>query len=213
MIMDRTFVESVPVDRDEEFMDRVYAEIDKAADEELDRLHREDGIVPTCGKGCYHCCNQHILTSPLEAHKLARHIRREFSEQQITELRIRTRKWHAWDGRMPGRYPLGNPDSAVDLTDYQHRCPMNVDGACIAYQARPMICRIHYVSSPVLACRTLNDRTLSNTVPVPMASIKTVTQPFSSAVKDRIERSGVDFCRSLMPLPHWLAEKMDWDFS
>lgn len=210
MIMDRTFGKRLPVDRDEIFMNRIYAGINDATARELDRLRVQDGLEPTCCKGCYHCCSQHILVSPLEAHALIRFIRRTFSPDAIRELAIRTRQWHAWDGLLPGRPPREQPGWNVDLTDYTHNCPLNVNGICIAYEARPMVCRIHYVSSPALACRSLNDGTLKRSVPEVMFSVKAVTMPFTEAVRERIERSGVDFSRSLMTLPHWLGEKMGW---
>jgi hypothetical protein len=33
------------------------------------------------------------------------------------------------------------------------------------------------------------------------------------AIRDHIENAGLDFSRSIMLLPHWLALKMDWDFA
>lgn len=202
----------LPIDLEEDFVNNVYASVDKAAAGELARLRGREGVVPTCSLGCNHCCHHHILTSSLEAHKLAQHIKREFSEQQIMELKKRTRQWHAWDRQMPGRYPLKNMDTETDLSNYRHCCPLNVDGACSAYLARPVVCRVHYVSSPVLSCRALNDRTLPQSTPVKMTSIETTTHPFSRAVKDRIESSGMDFTRAVMLLPHWLSTEMGWDF-
>lgn len=219
MIMDSTTISghdavktNLPIDMEEDFVNSVYASVDKAAAGELARLRGREGIVPTCSLGCNHCCHHHILTSSLEAHKLARHIKREFSEQQIMDLKMRTRQWHAWDRRLPGRYPSESMDPETDLTNYHHCCPLNVDGACSAYQARPVVCRVHYVSSPVLSCLALNDRTLSQSIPVKMTSIETSTHPFSKAVKDRIESSGMDFTHAVMLLPHWLATEMGWDF-
>jgi hypothetical protein len=200
------------IDLEEDFVNGVYASVDKAAAGELARLRGRAGIIPTCRLGCNHCCHHHILTSSLEAHKIAQHIKREFSEQQIMDLKKRTQQWHAWDRRMEGRYPSEDMDTEIDLSNYEHCCPLNVDGACSAYQARPVVCRVHYVSSPVVSCLALKDRTLPQIPPVKMTSIETTTQPFSKAVKDRIESSGMDFTRAVMLLPHWLATEMGWDF-
>lgn len=125
MIMDSTTISGhealktdLPIDMEEDFVNSVYASVDKAAAGELARLRGRDGIVPTCSRGCNHCCHHHILTSSLEAHKLAQHIKREFSEQQIMELKMRTRQWHAWDRNLPGRYPsekLGHGNRSYKL--------------------------------------------------------------------------------------------------
>ena len=211
-IGDTPQVGSIPTDPQEDFVNSVYASVDEATGRELDRLRLTEGVIPSCGIGCCHCCRHHILTNALEAHTLSQYIKREFSDQQIMDLRVRTQKWHAWDRRMPGRYPVEDIDLTTDLSGYNHCCPMVVDGACSAYHARPVVCRTHYVSSPVLACRALNDRGSSDVAPVTITSIKTATHPFSRAVKDRIELSGMDFSRSVMLLPHWLAEEMGWDF-
>jgi hypothetical protein len=33
------------------------------------------------------------------------------------------------------------------------------------------------------------------------------------AIKNHIEKAGMDFSRSIMLLPHWLAIQMNWDFA
>jgi len=203
---------NVPLDRQERFVKNVYSVVDDAIACELDHLRTTKGIIPTCESGCSHCCRHHILTNGLEAHAMARYIKREFSKQQITDLRMRTQQWHVWDRRMPGRYPRKDMDGLTDLSNYKHLCPLIVNGACSAYQARPVVCRIHYVSSPVLSCCDSRDRTSSAAAPATIRSIETAARPFSRALKDHIVRQGLDFSRSVMLLPHWLAEEMEWNF-
>jgi len=46
-----------------------------------------------------------------------------------------------------------------------------------------------------------------------LTSVVTATSPFSMAIRDHIENAGLDFSRSIMLLPHWLAIQMGWDFA
>lgn len=210
-LKNKSHEKTIPFDSEEDFVNRVYSTVDETIARELEQLRRRKGIIPTCGSGCGHCCRHHILTNDLEAHTLVQHIKREFSEQQILDLKMRTQQWHVWDNRMPGRHPLKHTDKGVDMTGYTHSCPLNVNGSCSAYNARPVVCRAHYVSSPVRACRTAHDLESAN-APVKLRSIEAATRPFSKSIKDHIECKGMDFSRSVMLLPHWLAEKMDWIF-
>ncbi len=64
-----------------------------------------------------------------------------------------------------------------------------------------------------LSCLAANNPESAQDAPVVLTSILTVTKPFSIAIKDIIENSGIDFSKSIMLLPHWLAIQMDWDFA
>ena len=78
----------------ENFIKSIYSSVDEAVGSELNRLYVEEGVIPACKPGCYHCCDQHILTNIVEAQVLVHHIKREFSQDQIESLKIRTQQWH-----------------------------------------------------------------------------------------------------------------------
>jgi Fe-S-cluster containining protein len=203
----------IPITPQERFVNGVYASVDEAVAYELDRLRREDGIIPTCKLGCCHCCRYHILIDIAEAHALARYIKRELSASQINDLRIRTEQWHAWDNSRPGRYPLPNIDEQTDFSNYDHYCPLLVNGACSVYPVRPVVCRTHFVRSHPLSCRAANDPESTEDAPVALTSVVTAARPVSAAIRDQIEDAGLDFHRSTMLLPHLLAIEMGWDFA
>jgi Fe-S-cluster containining protein len=207
------FGADMPIGPQERFVNGVYASVDDATARGLDRLRREDGIIPACKLGCCHCCRYHIQTNMAEAHALAQYVRREFSLDQINDLRMRTLKWHEWDNSRPGRYPSVNVDAGTDLSDYEHCCPLLVNGLCSAYPVRPVVCRTHFVSSHPRFCRAANDPESTEEAPVVLTSVVTAANPFSVAIRDHIENAGLDFCRSIMLLPHWLAIEMGWDFA
>jgi hypothetical protein len=197
----------------ERFVLGVYASLDAAIAGELDRLRGEEGIVPSCQPGCCHCCRYHILTNSAEAHTLAQYIRREFSAEQIDDLRLRTQQWHEWDNAKPGRHPSSKIDEGADLSCYDHSCPLDVDGVCGAYPVRPVVCRTHFVSSPPQSCQVANDPQSTEDAPLMLRSVVVVASPFFAALQDHIEGAGLDFSRSRMLLPQWLAIEMGWDFT
>jgi len=207
------FGADIAITPQENFINGVYSSLDEATACGLDRLRSEDGIIPTCKLGCCHCCRYYILTNIAEAHTLAQYIKRELSIEQINDLRMRTHQWHEWDNSRPGRYPSANIDYQTDLSNYDPCCPLLVNGACIAYPARPIVCRTHFVCSHPLFCSAANDPESTEDAPVVLTSIVTAASPFSTAIRDHIENAGMDFSRSIMLLPHWLAVEMGWDFA
>jgi Fe-S-cluster containining protein len=207
------FGADIPITPQENFVKAVYSSVDEATACGLDRLSSEDGIIPSCRLGCSHCCRYHILTNVAEAHTLAQYVKRELSADQINDLRTRTRQWHEWDDSRPGRYSSANIDPRTDLSNYDHCCPLLVNGACSAYPVRPVVCRTHFVCSDHLSCYAANDPESTQDAPVVLTSVRTATNPFSMAIRDHIEKAGLDFSRSIMLLPHWLAIEMRWDFA
>ena len=207
------FGADIPIAPQENFVNGVYSSIDEAAVCELDRLRSEDGIIPMCKLGCCHCCRFHILTSIAEAHTLVQYVKRELSADQINDLRMRTQQWHAWDNSRPGRYPAAHIHEQTDFSTYDHCCPLLVNGACIAYPVRPVVCRTHFVCSHPLYCCAANNPESTEDDPVVLTSVVTATSPSSMAIRDHIENTGLDFSRSIMLLPHWLAIEMGWDFA
>jgi len=163
--------------------------------------------------GCCHCCRHHIIMNIAEAHNLAQYVKRELSVDQINDLRMRTQQWHEWDNSRPGRYPSTKIDEQTDLSNYDPCCPLLVDGACSAYPVRPVVCRTHFVRSHPQSCRAANDPESTEDAPVVLTSIVTAASPYSMAIRDHIENAGLDFSRSIMLLPHWLAIEMGWDFA
>ncbi len=203
----------IPITQEEDFVNRVYSSVDKATACQLDRLRSEQGIIPTCKLGCCHCCRFHILMNIAEAHTLAQYVRREWSVDQINALRLRTQQWHVWDNSRPGRFPSVDIVEQTDLSHYIHCCPLLIEGACSAYPVRPVVCRTHFVCSHPQSCCAMNDPDAKEDVPVVLASVEMATSPFSTLIRNHIESTGLDFSRSIMLLPHWLAIEMNWDFA
>jgi len=75
------------------------------------------------------------------------------------------------------------------------------------------VCRTHFVSSHPLFCQAANDPESAEESPLVIDLVLTATNPFSMAIKDHIEKAGLDYSRSMTLLPHGLASEMGWDFT
>ena len=208
------FAADLPVTLEERFVKAVYSSVDEAIEDVLDRLRREPGIVPSCKLGCCHCCRYHIVMNIAEARTLAQYVKREFSPKQRKDLRIRTQRWHEWADFLRGRRPSADgAGQAADPSHFAPCCPLLVSGACSAYGVRPLVCRSHFVSSHPLSCLAANDPKSAKESPLVIELFLTVTNPFSMAIRDHIEKAGLDYSRSMTLLPHGLAIEMGWDFA
>ncbi len=194
-------------------MKGVYQTVDNAINNELTRLKVKQGIVPTCKMGCCHCCRHFILTNRAEMHAVTQYVKREFSKKQISELRMRTHQWHAWDNAQPGRSRAGKVDDRVDLSNYVRCCPLLDNGVCTVYPVRPVVCRTHLVSSHPQLCLAVHESTLKEADPAVLKSVAVVTKPFSQAIEDSCRSTDLDASQRPMLLPHGLATEMGWDFA
>lgn len=201
----------VPVTPRERLVQQVYDRVDDATGRELDRLGREEGIVASCKRGCCSCCGQHIQTNLAEAHALVQYIKRTFSAQQISDLKRRTQQWLAWEGARRKEDLPAERSGRASFSGYEACCPLLVERTCSAYPVRPVICRTHYVRSDPRACRPSHDDRPVDQAPVVIGSLLDVTQPFSTLLRSDIEAAGLDFSRTILLLPHWLALEMGWD--
>lgn len=207
------FGDDLPMTTEEQFVKAVYSSVDEAVARELHRLRTESGIVPSCKLGCWHCCRYRIVMNIAETRTLAQYVKREFSSEQRMDLRRRTQRWHEWDDSLRGRGGSADMAKQTDPSLYNPCCPLLIDGACSAYGVRPVVCRTHFVSSLPLSCQAANDPESTEESPLVIELVVTVTNSFSMAIKEYIEKAGWDYCRSMTLLPHGLATEMGWDFT
>ena len=94
-----------------------------------------------CKKGCEWCCHQPVFALDYELEYLNNFICRNFTEARRNGIQNRAAQ-------------KNNKLSSLketDLLNAKFPCPLLENGACIAYQARPMACRI-YLSANVNSC-------------------------------------------------------------
>jgi len=94
-----------------------------------------------CKKGCEWCCHQPVFALDYELKYLKDFISRNLSEETQIEIKRRA-------GNKNDKLSLLKE---IDLLNAKYPCPLLENGACIAYQARPMACRI-YLSGNVNSC-------------------------------------------------------------
>ncbi len=112
----------------------------RTAQETLDGAFARAGAKTACAKGCSYCCHVYVSVTVAEVAILIEYLRRSASSDELAALADRLRaNAEAAKGTTPESYP------AVP-------CAFLKDGACIAYNARPIACRGHH-SFSVDACR------------------------------------------------------------
>ena len=204
---------NIPHTPEENLVSLIYHSVDKAADRELLSLRNKNGIIPTCKRGCFECCKQHILINRSEAHALGQFVRRTFSADETDGLKFRTRQWHDWNDNRIERYPLSGLNQPADSSGDRPFCPLLVRGSCSAYLVRPITCRTHFVCSSPSFCRFPDNPAVAKSQPMTLTSVVTATNRFSKRLRNSINKNRSDYSFETMLLPHWLAIEMRWEFA
>lgn len=123
-----------------ESVSEMYAAIDSLIDN-LTVFAENNKQQIDCKKGCEWCCHQPVFALDYELEYLNEFIQNNFDEQVKREIADRAEQ---------KKQKLGLLTEA-DLLNAKSPCALLQNGDCIAYQARPMACRI-YLSSDVNSC-------------------------------------------------------------
>ena len=94
-----------------------------------------------CKKGCSWCCHQPVFAMDYELDYLNAFIKKNFTESKLNIVREKARIKNE---------KLDTLENEA-LLNSKFPCPLLEDGACIAYEARPVACRI-YLSKNVNSC-------------------------------------------------------------
>jgi Fe-S-cluster containining protein len=164
------------------------------------------GIVPTCSKGCAHCCRQEILVPRAEAEVIIEWLQASWSAEQIEALKDRLRTWLAWHlGELTRRVNAGEDRLKVTYEDGPG-CVVLSDDACSIYPVRPTMCRMHYVTSSADRCRSERDPAFARGEDLAvLSSIPRVALPSVHRIREEINRQGTDYWGTVHLLPEWLA--------
>jgi Fe-S-cluster containining protein len=159
-----------------ESLKELYEAIDNMTDALFALAQKQEQPI-ACRKGCEWCCHQPVFALDYELEYLAHFIKNNFSELEKTEIKtragIKNRKFSQ----------LKNED----LLNAKHPCPLLKNGACLAYAARPVACRI-YLSSKLESClKFFREPEDKNSYPalldLPMRAGRMMNEGFKSALK------------------------------
>lgn len=143
----------------------------------LGEFAKKQGQNIDCKKGCDWCCRQPVFALSYEMEYLNAFVKNNFDSKSQNEIKTRAEKKN---NKLKSL-------SDVDLLNSKLPCPLLVDGSCIAYEARPMACRI-YLSTDVNTCLAFYKNPESkNSIPAllqfPMRAGQKMNEGFKAALK------------------------------
>ena len=130
-----------------------------------------------CKLGCEFCCHQPVFALDYEMDFLKNYLNEYFDGETIAEISEKAKKK---ENKLKGL-------KDEDLLNSKYPCPLLGEGACMAYEARPMACRI-YLSSDVKTCkRFFNSPEDKSSYPalmdMPMRLGRMMNEGFKAALK------------------------------
>ncbi len=141
-------------------------------------LAGQQGVKVDCRKGCSWCCHQPVFANTYELRYLARHIRDSFTKEEQLQIFLRSEEKNSTAEEM----------SEKQVLSYKRPCPLLKDGACTAYQARPLACRI-YLSMNVDTCIQFyqhpgSDESYPALLDFPLRAGRMMNEGFFAALKE-----------------------------
>ncbi len=154
----------------------MYSSIDNLT-ESLTGFATQHGQPIDCKMGCEWCCHQPVFALDYELKFLKDYIFAYFDNDTILEIKEKSKQ----------KQQLFSELKKDELLNAKYPCPLLNEGACIAYEARPVACRI-YLSSNVGSClHFYNKPTDKNSYPalldMPMRLGRMMNEGFKAALK------------------------------
>lgn len=159
-----------------ESVSEMYEMIDNF-NESLSEFAKHQNQQIDCKKGCEWCCHQPVFALDYEMDYLIDFIKRNFDKP--TQIEIKT--------RAENKNNKLSFLKETDLLNSKFPCPLLQNGACIAYRARPMACRI-YLSLDVNSCvRFFKNPGKEDSIPallnLPLRTGQMMNEGFKAALK------------------------------
>lgn len=121
-------------------LEKLTGKLERLTEREIGRLHeqleamgeRAIGLKPACARGCWFCCTHVVVATAPEILLLAEHIRANWTDAQILELRTRIERHKA---------ALTEFRSGTAANPPRTACPLLANGECSVWTSRPLVCR------------------------------------------------------------------------
>ncbi|BBE15933.1 hypothetical protein AQPE_0069 [Aquipluma nitroreducens] len=158
-------------------IESLYDAIDGLNDSIIALAERQN-IKVACFKGCHWCCQQAVFANSYELHFLSEKIKKDFNPEDLTDVIAKT----------DAKYRITSNLSDDDILKYKAPCPLLHEGACSAYAARPMACRI-YLSTKLQTCLEFyhhpeNETNFPALIDLPLRAGQMMNEGFRAALKE-----------------------------
>jgi Fe-S-cluster containining protein len=158
-------------------IESLYAAIDGLNDSIIALAERQNMSV-ACFKGCHWCCHQAVFANSYELHFISERIKRDFNPTYLADIITKT----------DAKYLITSELSDEEILKYKAPCPLLKNGACSAYAARPMACRI-YLSTKLETCLEFykhpeNETNFPALIEFPLRAGKMMNEGFRAALKE-----------------------------
>ena len=163
-----------------EAISEMHNEIDGFIESITEYAERQNQRID-CRKGCEWCCHQPVFALDFELAYLNDFISRTLNEDIRNEIKKRAVNKNK-------KLSLLNE---TDLLNAKFPCPLLENGACIAYKARPMACRI-YLSGDVNSCLKFYQKPKNKTsVPALLSITLRTGQMMNEGFKAALKTKGI----------------------
>lgn len=154
----------------------MYSAIDEVTNTLAIYAHRQGQSID-CKKGCEWCCHQPIYALSYEMEYLNAYVKNNFDRQTQDLIKLRAEKKNKKLKAL----------NETDLPNSKYPCPLLENGSCIAYEVRPMACRI-YLSSNVNTCLQFyknpeNEKSIPALLDFPLRAGRMMNEGFKAAIK------------------------------
>jgi len=158
-------------------IESLYGAIDGLNDSIISLAERQN-IQVACFKGCHWCCHQAVFANSYELHYLSEQIKKDFTSEELARVTTKTE----------AKYLITSELSDEDILKYKAPCPLLKNGACSAYAARPMACRI-YLSIKLETCLEFykhpeNETNYPALIDFPLQAGRMLNEGFRAALKE-----------------------------
>lgn len=158
-------------------IESLYDAIDGLNDSIIALAERQN-IKVACFKGCHWCCHQAVFANSYELHFLSEKIKKNFNPEDLSSVIAKTN----------AKYLITSKLSDEAILKYKAPCPLLKDGACSAYAARPMACRI-YLSTKLQTCLEFyyhpeNETNFPALIDLPLRAGQMMNEGFRAALKE-----------------------------
>jgi Fe-S-cluster containining protein len=136
------------------------------------------GAKPPCKQGCFWCCFLRVKATPLEVMRIVDYIQARLQPEELSGLRQRLASADKITRGMDGPQRL-----AAKMA-----CPLLVEGACLAYPARPIACRVYHSLDTSHCEALLQDPGASVTI---RSDISTLSMGLSAGLTEGLRAVGL----------------------